>query len=99
MSALAFLRPLYDSLNGATKQNVHTYWPKVAKEWEAGFDAFEHAYDLFSQKVKNADPQMKVTDDDVNDHLSRMWQILDDNKVINSTGYAYFCGCNRDSRY
>ena len=90
-------RPLYDSLNGATKQNVHTYWPKVAKEWEAGFDAFEHAYDLFSQKVKNADPQMKVTDDDVNDHLSRMWQILDDDKVTNSTGYVYFCGCNRES--
>ena len=90
-------RSLYDSLKGATKQNVHTFWPKVAKEWETGFDAFEHAYDLFSQKVKNTDLQMKVTDEDVNEHLSRMWGILNDDKVINSTGYAYFCGCKRES--
>lgn len=90
-------RSLYDSLKGATKQNVHTFWPKVAKEWEAGFDAFEHAYDLFSHKVKNTDRQMKVTDDDVNEHLCRMWEILDDDKVTNSTGYVYFCGCNRES--
>lgn len=90
-------RSLYDSLKGATKQNVHTFWPKVAKEWEAGFDAFEHAYDLFSQKVKNTDLQMKVTDEDVNKHLSRMWEILDDDKVHNSSGYIYFCGCKRES--
>jgi hypothetical protein len=90
-------RSLYDSLKGATKQNVHTFWPKVAKEWETGFDAFEHAYDLFSQKVKNTDLQMKVTDEDVNEHLSRMWGILNDDKVTNSTGYAYFCGCKRES--
>ena len=94
-------RPLYDSLRGATKQNIHTFWPKVAKEWETSFDAFEHAYDLFSQKVKNTDPQMKVTDDDVNDHLSRMWEILDDYetklKAVQAKGYAYFCGCNLDN--
>ncbi len=90
-------RSLYDSLKCATKQNVHTFWPKVAKEWETGFDAFEHAYDLFSQKVKNTDMEMKVTDEDVNEHLSRMWGILNDDKVTNSTGYAYFCGCKRES--
>jgi hypothetical protein len=90
-------RLLYDSLKGATKQNVHTFWPKVAKQWEAGFDAFEHAYDLFSQKVKNTDLQMKVTDEDVNEHISRMWEILNDDKVTNSTDYAYFCGCKRET--
>ena len=71
-------RPLYDSLKGATKQNVHTFWPKVERQWEAAFDAFEHAYYLFSEKT-----QMKVTDYDINEHLSRMWQILEDEKATN----------------
>jgi len=64
----------------------------VKKYLRHGKSLFEYAYDLFSQKVKNTDPQMKLTDDNVNEHLSRMWQILDNDKVINSIGYTYFCG-------
>ena len=77
------------------KTDNEQIWSKTAKEWEASYDAFEHAYDLFCQKVKNTDPQMRVTEDDVNEHLSRMWEVLDD-KEANTTGYAYFRGCNRD---
>jgi hypothetical protein len=40
---------------------------------------------------------MKVTDEDVNEHISRMWEILNDDKVTNSTDYAYFCGCKRET--
>lgn len=57
-------------------KNVHTFWPKVAKEWEAGFDPFEHAYDLFSHKVKNTDRQMRVTDDDVSEKPRQNVEIL-----------------------
>ena len=78
------------------KTDNEQIWSKTAKEWEACYDAFEHAYDLFCQKVKNTDPQMRVTEHDVNEHLSRMWEVLDD-KAANTTGYAYFRGCNRDS--
>ena len=77
------------------KTDTEQIWSKTAKEWEASYDAFEHAYDLFCQKVKNTDPQMRVTEDEVNEHLSRMWEVLDD-KEANTTGYAYFRGCNRD---
>jgi hypothetical protein len=83
----------YSTIPKTTDEQI---WAKTAKEWEASYDAFEHAYDLFCEKVKNTNPQMKVTEDDVNEHLSRMWEVLDD-KVANTTGYAYFRGCNRDS--
>lgn len=82
----------YSTIPKTTDEQI---WAKTAKEWEASYDAFEHAYDLFCEKVKNTNPQMKVTEDDVNEHLSRMWEVLDD-KVANTTGYAYFRGCNRD---
>jgi hypothetical protein len=83
----------YSTIPKTTDEQI---WAKTAKEWEASYDAFEHAYDLFCEKVKNTNPQMQVTEDDVNEHLSRMWEVLDD-KVANTTGYAYFRGCNRDS--
>jgi len=82
----------YNTIPKTTDEQI---WAKTAKEWEASYDAFEHAYDLFCEKVKNTNPQMKVTEDDLNEHLSRMWEVLDD-KVANTTGYAYFRGCNRD---
>jgi len=83
----------YSTIPKTTNEQI---WAKTAKEWEASYDAYEHAYDLFCEKVKNTNPQMRVTEDDVNEHLSRMWEVLDD-KVANTTGYAYFRGCNRDS--
>jgi hypothetical protein len=84
---------IYSTIPKTTGEQI---WSKTAKEWEASYDAYEHAYDLFCEKVKNTNPQMRVTEDDVNEHLSRMWEVLDD-KVANTTGYAYFRGCNRDS--
>ena len=61
--------------------------------WEDAYDSMVHAYELFCQKVRRTDPEMS---DDVDEHLSRMWESLEEDKASN-TGYAYFCGCNRDA--
>jgi len=47
------------------------------QEWYDALDALEHAYDMFCEKTKITNPEMKVTDEDVKDHLSRMWEALD----------------------
>jgi hypothetical protein len=52
-------------------------WSKTAKEWQASYDAFEHAYDMFCENSKITNPQMRVTNADVKDHLSRMWESMD----------------------
>ena len=47
------------------------------QEWHDALDALEHAYDMFCEKTKITKPEMRVTDEDVKDHLSRMWKALD----------------------
>ena len=47
------------------------------KEWNEAVDALEHAYDMFCEKTKITNAEMRVTDTDVKDHLSRMWEVLD----------------------
>lgn len=47
------------------------------QEWHDALDALEHAYDMFCEKTKITNPEMKVTDENVKDHLSRMWEALD----------------------
>lgn len=47
------------------------------QEWHDALDALEHAYDMFCEKTKITNPEMKVTDEDVKNHLSRMWEALD----------------------
>jgi hypothetical protein len=56
-------------------------WEKLGEEgrqeWYDALDALEHAYDMFCEKTKIIKPEMRVTDEDVKDHLSRMWEVLD----------------------
>ena len=47
------------------------------QEWQDALDALEHAYDMFCEKTKITKPEMRLTDEDVKDHLSRMWEALD----------------------
>jgi hypothetical protein len=47
------------------------------QEWHDALDALEHAYDMFCEKTKITNPEMRVTDEDVKEHLSRMWEALD----------------------
>jgi hypothetical protein len=47
------------------------------QEWHDALDALEHAYDMFCENSKITNPQMRVTNADVKDHLSRMWEALD----------------------
>ena len=64
----------YSTIIKTTNEQI---WSKTAKEWQSSYDAFEHAYDMFCEKTKITNPEMKVTDEDVKDHLSRMWEALD----------------------
>ena len=56
-------------------------WEQLSKEgrqeWHDALDALEHAYDMFCEKTKITKPEMRVTDEDIKDHLSRMWEALD----------------------
>ena len=56
-------------------------WEQLSKEgrqeWHDALDALEHGYDMFCEKTKITKPEMRVTDEDVKDHLSRMWEALD----------------------
>jgi hypothetical protein len=47
------------------------------QEWHEALDVLEHAYDMFCEKTKITKPEMKVTDEDIKEHLSRMWEALD----------------------
>lgn len=62
-------------------QSYHHIWVNLSEEgrqeWHDALDALEHAYDMFCEKTKITNPEMKVTDEDVKDHLSRMWEALD----------------------
>ena len=62
--------------------------------WEDAYDSMVHAYELFCQKVRRTDTEMS---DDVDEQLSRMWESLEEDDKVPNTGYAYFCGCNRDA--
>ena len=64
----------YNTLNNTTNEQI---WSKTAKEWQESYDAFEHAYDMFCENSKITNPQMRVTNADVKDHLSRMWESMD----------------------
>jgi len=59
------------------KTTYEQIWSKTAKEWQSSYDAFEHAYDMFCENSKITNPQMRVTNADVKDHLSRMWTGMD----------------------
>ena len=56
-------------------------WERLDKEgqqeWHDAVDALEHAYDMFCEKTKITNPEMRVTNADVKDHLSRMWESMD----------------------
>ena len=60
---------------------LFTSWYDLGKEgrqeWHDALDALEHAYDMFCEKTKITNAEMRVTDTDVKDHLSRMWEVLD----------------------
>ena len=66
---------------------------KVRDCGEDAYDSMVHAYELFCQNIRRTDPEMS---DDVDEHLSRMWESLEEDDKTSNTGYAYFCGCNRD---
>jgi len=68
--------------------------PEGRKLWEDAYDSMVHAYELFCQNVRRTDPEMS---DNVDEHLSRMWESLEEDDKTSNTGYAYFCGCNRDT--
>jgi hypothetical protein len=72
-------------------------WDVIGSEgqrfWEDAYDSMVHAYELFCQNVRRTDPEMS---DNVDEHLSRMWESLEEDDKTSNTGYAYFCGCNRD---
>jgi hypothetical protein len=59
----------------------NTLWEQLGEEgrqeWQDALDALEHSYDMFCEKTKITKPEMRVTDEDVKDHLSRMWEALD----------------------
>jgi hypothetical protein len=73
-------------------------WDQIGSDgqrlWQDAYDSMVHAYELFCQNVRLTDPEMS---DDVDEHLSRMWERLQENDKTSNTGYAYFCGCNRDT--
>ena len=73
-------------------------WDVIGSEgqrfWEDAYDSMVHAYELFCQNVRRTDPKMS---DNVDEHLSRMWESLEEDDKTSNTGYAYFCGCNRDT--
>jgi len=73
-------------------------WDVIGSEgqrfWEDAYDSMVHAYELFCQNVRRTDPEMS---DNVDEHLSRMWESLEEDDKTSNTGYAYFCGCNRDT--
>jgi hypothetical protein len=72
-------------------------WKDIGSEgrrlWEDAYDSMVHAYELFCQNVIRTDSEMS---DNVDEHLSRMWESLEEDDKTSNTGYAYFCGCNRD---
>ena len=59
----------------------NTLWEQLGEqgrqEWNDSLDALEHAYDMFCKNSKITNPQMRVTNADVKDHLSRMWEAMD----------------------
>lgn len=73
-------------------------WDVIRSEgqrfWEDAYDSMVHAYELFCQNVRHTDPEMS---DNVDEHLSRMWENLEEDDKTSNTGYAYFCWCNRDT--
>ena len=82
-----------------TNSHLHIdLWQHIGSDgrrlWEDAYDSMIHAYELFCQKVRRTDPEMS---DDVDEHLSRMWESLEEDDKASNTGYAYFCGCNRDA--
>ena len=63
------------------KYSPYPSWDQLSKEdrqeWHDALDALEHGYDMFCEKTKITKPEMRVTDEDVKEHLSRMWEALD----------------------
>jgi hypothetical protein len=74
----------YSTLYDTTEELI---WSKTAKEWQASYDAFEHAYNMFCENSKITNLQMRVTNADVKDHLSRMWTGMN-RKTQNTWNYS-----------
>jgi len=82
----AFLKQVVDLWKESIMYPIFEYslypsWEQLSKEgrqeWHDALDALEHAYDMFCENSKITNPQMRVTNSDVKDHLSRMWEAMD----------------------
>jgi hypothetical protein len=66
---------LYPSIK--YKTSLGKVGEKNRQELHDAVDTLEHAYDMFCENSKITNPQMRVTNVDVKDHLSRMWEAMD----------------------
>jgi hypothetical protein len=80
----AFRKEVFQLWKESSIYHMYKYgmsWEQLGEEgrqeWHDALDALEHGYDMFCEKTKITKPEMKVTDEDVKDHLSRMWEVLD----------------------